>query len=131
MIGGTLGGLWLRAGHRVHFGTRHPDTLHRLVEQAPTLARAGTPGEAAAFGDVVLISVPLLAVADLARSIGTLVVGKPVLDACNAYPGRDGRLATEATSYPGGSSAWVASHLSGAQVVKAFNTVYFRTLQSE
>jgi predicted dinucleotide-binding enzyme len=131
MIGGTLGGLWLRAGHRVRFGTRDPETLRHLVEQAPTLASASTPAGAAAFGDIVLLAVPLLAIPDLGRSVGPLVVGKPVLDACNAYPGRDGSLATQASSYPGGSSAWVASHLSGAHVVKAFNTVYFQTLQSE
>jgi predicted dinucleotide-binding enzyme len=54
------------------------------------------------------------------------VAGKPVLDAGNAIAARDGAAAEEARSL--GTGLWVARHLPGAHVVKAFNTVYFRTI---
>jgi len=57
-IGGTLGVLWAKAGHQVLFSSRHPDELVDLVNRAGASARAGMPREAAAFGDVVLISIP-------------------------------------------------------------------------
>jgi predicted dinucleotide-binding enzyme len=131
MIGGTVGRLWLRAGHQVRFGTRHPEELQGVIQEAPTLASAGTAEDAAAFGDVVLLAVPLAAVPGLGPSIAPFVAGKVVLDASNPYPERDGAVATEATAHPGGCSAWVASHLAGAHVVKTFNTVYFRTLEEQ
>jgi predicted dinucleotide-binding enzyme len=49
----------------------------------------------------------------------------------NPYPQRDGDTAREAVKAGQGSSAWVASQLPGAQVVKAFNTVYFKMLEAE
>jgi predicted dinucleotide-binding enzyme len=131
MIGGTLGGLWHAAGHTVCFGTRHPQALDALVASLGTRARAGHAGDAASFGDVLLLAVPLLAIPDLAREVGSATVGKIVIDAGNAYAQRDGQLATEATQTPNGSSAWVASHFPGARVVKAFNTVYFKVLREK
>ncbi len=130
-IGGTVGRLWVGAGHEVCFGTRHPQGLQGFVAHAGPLARSGTPEEAAAFGDVILLAVPLRAVPDLAKLVGPLVEGKVVLDACNPYPQRDGVMAPEALAHPAGSSGWVASHLPTAHVVKAFNTVYFKTLEAE
>lgn len=131
MIGGTLGRLWHAAGHETYFATRHPDLVGPLVRELGEGAFAGTPREAARWGEVILLAVPLAAIPEVAHAIAPLVDGKVVLDACNAYTGRDGALAEEALGHPGGSSGWVASHLPGARLVKAFNTVYFQTLQEE
>src|SRR5262249_17207715 len=57
-IGGTLAMLWAKAGHEALVLSRHPDQLKDLVRSLGPKARAGTPREAAVFGDVVLISVP-------------------------------------------------------------------------
>jgi len=130
-IGGTVGGLWVAAGHEVRFGTRHPEELKGLVERLGARASAGTPEEAARFGDAVLLAVPLGAVPALGRAIANLVAGKVVLDTSNAYRNRDGAMADAATRHAQGSSGWVASHLPAAHVVKAFNTVYFKLLASE
>jgi hypothetical protein len=35
MIGGTVGRLWAKAGHKVRFATRHPDELRDLVKGVP------------------------------------------------------------------------------------------------
>jgi hypothetical protein len=131
MIGGTVGRLWHAAGHDVRFGTRHPEALERVVAELGARAAAGTPREAATAGEAVLLAVPLYAVPKLAADLEAVLAGKVVLDACNAYPSRDGEAAEAATNHAGGSSGWVAAHLPGAKVVKAFNTVYFKVLASQ
>ena len=54
--GGALGALFVKAGHRVMFSSRHPDTLKGLADELGPLARAGTVAEALDFGDVVMVS---------------------------------------------------------------------------
>ncbi len=66
-IGGTIGGLWVKAGHPVMFASRHPEDLKPLVEKLGPLAKAGTVEQALAFGDAVLIAVPYKAYPDLGR----------------------------------------------------------------
>jgi 8-hydroxy-5-deazaflavin:NADPH oxidoreductase len=131
MIGSTLAKLWVDCGHEVRLATRHPKDLQPLVQKLGARASAGTPAEAAAFGEVVLMAVPLRAIADLARDIAPALTGKVVLDAGNAYERRDGPAAREAASHPEGSAGWAAAFFPGARWVKAFNTVYFKTLASE
>jgi 8-hydroxy-5-deazaflavin:NADPH oxidoreductase len=126
-IGATVGRLWSKAGHQLRFGTRHPAQLAALAAELG--ASAGTPEEAVAFAEVVLLAVPLKAVPDLAKS--ARFSGRVVLDAINAYLQRDGKLAEDALAHPGGSSAWIAEKLAGARIVKAFNSVNFGTLASE
>ena len=93
MIGGTVGGLWAKAGHPVRFATRHPQSLGPLVADAGPNASAGSPEEAARFGEVVFCSVPQGAWPSLALAIAPLVTGKVVLDFANPYPRRDGDFA--------------------------------------
>src|SRR5215468_2268338 len=57
-IGGTIGGLWVKAGHSVFFSSRHPEELKDLVSGLGSLAQAGTVAQAVAFGDVLFIAVP-------------------------------------------------------------------------
>jgi hypothetical protein len=49
-LGGALGTLWVKSGHPVLFSSRHPEQLKGLVDGLGPLARAGTVGEALAFG---------------------------------------------------------------------------------
>lgn len=131
MIGSTLARLWVDAGHEVRLASRHPDNLQPLIDKLGRLASAGTPAEAANFGDVVMLAVPLRAVPDLARSLAPALRGKVVLDTGNAYEQRDGQAAREATGHPQGSAGWAAAMFSGARWVKGFNTVNFKVLESE
>src|SRR6266480_2570352 len=57
-VGGTIGGLWVKAGHPVLFSSRHPDELKHLVAGLGSLAQAGTVPQAIAFGNVLLVAVP-------------------------------------------------------------------------
>jgi predicted dinucleotide-binding enzyme len=131
MIGSTVAKLWVDAGHDVRLATRHPEELATLVARLGTRASAGKPADAAAFGDVVMLTVPLKAIPDLARDLAPLLAGKIVIDTGNAYERRDADIARQATAHPGGSAAWAAALFSGARWVKAFNTVYFKVLETE
>lgn len=82
-IGGTIGGLWVQAGHPVLFSSRHPDELRPL-------AQAGSVAQAIAFADVVLLAVPYKALPEIARDYGRALSGKVVIDATNAFRERDG-----------------------------------------
>jgi hypothetical protein len=130
-IGSTLAKLWADAGHDVIVSSRHPDELTSLVERIGARASAGTPIEAAALGSIVMLTVPLKAVPDVARELKQELDGKIVLDTGNAYPNRDGVTAAEATADAAGSAGWAAAMFPGARWVKAFNTVNFKTLERE
>jgi 8-hydroxy-5-deazaflavin:NADPH oxidoreductase len=127
-IGGTAARLFAAAGHDVAVAnSRGPESLTGLVAELGDRGRAASVEEAAAFGDVVLVAVPLGAYADLSPAPFR---HKIVVDANNYYAGRDGRrdeLEDDTTT----SSELLAAHLDGARVVKAFNTMYFRTLAAE
>ena len=131
MIGSTVAKLWVDAGHEVKIASRHPDALGPLVQLLGSRASAGTSAEAATFGEVVMLTVPLAATPDLAREIASLLAGKVVLDTGNAYEKRDGDAARQATAHPEGSAGWAAAMFPGARWVKAFNTVYFEVLEKE
>jgi len=131
MIGSTLAKLWVEAGHDVRLASRHPEDLRGLVAPLGVRASVGAPADAAAFGDVVMLTVPLRAVPGLARELAPALAGKVVLDTGNAYERRDGDVAREASRHASGSAAWAAAMFPGSRWVKAFNTVYYKTLASE
>ncbi len=68
-IGSLVGRLWVRAGHEVKFSSRHPERLAALASELGAPASVGTPAEAAAFGEVILISVPYARVPGLGQSL--------------------------------------------------------------
>ena len=131
MIGSTLAKLWAEAGHEIVIASRHPEELKPLVDRIGERAVAGTPLEAASLGTVVMLTVPLKALPDVARDLKQEFRGKIVLDTSNAYERRDGAAAVEAAAHIKGSAGWAAAMFPGARWVKAFNTVYFKTLETE
>ena len=128
-IGGTIGGLWVKAGHPVLFSSRHPETLKDLVAGLGSLASAGTVEQAIAFGDVVFIAVPYGALPQIGRDHGAALAGKIVLDAGNAVAGGDGAIAAEAER--DGIGATSQKYLPGARLVRAFNTLSWTIFAQE
>src|SRR6202163_4700378 len=53
-VGSALGGVWAKAGNEVMFASRNLDNDKKLAAEVGASARAGTPQEAAAFGEVIL-----------------------------------------------------------------------------
>jgi predicted dinucleotide-binding enzyme len=128
-IGGTLGSLWVDAGHEVLLSSRHPEQLAELAERLGPRARAGTPLEAARFGEVILISVPYHALPQIGRDFANELAGKVVLETGNPYPSRDGEMAVKARARGTGVSS--AEFLPGVRLVRAFNTIPYYDLRSE
>jgi predicted dinucleotide-binding enzyme len=130
-IAGTVGSLWAKSGHAVRFGTRHPTELEPLLARAGRLASAGTPAEAAHFGEAVFCSVPFGVWPTLAPELAPFLSGKVVLDSANPYPDRDGAFALETIAAGEGAGVPIARLLPSVRLVRAFNSVYFKTLQTE
>lgn len=126
-IGSQLARLAVGQGYNVVMSnSRGPETLQDLVSELGSTARAATPAEAAEAGDVVVVTIPL-------KDIDSIPVeplaGKTVIDTCNYYPERDGRIAKledESTT----TSEMVQALLPESRVVKAFNNIYAEQLTS-
>lgn len=126
-IGGAVARLSVAAGHHVVMSnSRGPQTLTDLVAGLGSLARAASSEDAVAAADIVVLTIPLRAY----QSVPVLpVTGKVVLDTCNYSPERDGRIA-ELDSKSLTSSELIQRHLKDAEVVKAFNNIFFKHLLS-
>jgi predicted dinucleotide-binding enzyme len=126
-IGSTVARLAVTAGHNVVLSnSRGPETLQGLVDELGTGARAGTPAEAGAAGDIVIVTVPLKAYLDVPA--GPLA-GKVVIDTNNYYPERDG-VFPELEDGSTTTGELLQRHLAAAHVVKGFNNIYFPHLAS-
>ena len=120
-VGGTLGSVWVRAGHEVMFSSREIEHDKALAASLGSRAHAGTPREAAAFGDVVMVSVPYRALPEVGKSLADLIKGKVVIDTCNPFVSRDGEIANWAREKGAGLAS--AELLPGARLVRAFNAI--------
>jgi len=118
-LGGTVGSVWVKAGHEVMFSSRHPDELKSMVSKLGDKASVGTVREAAEFGDVLLFAVPYAALPQLGRDLAGLIRGKIVLDACNSSASSSDALTREA--HANGDAVTTAKYLAGANVVRAFS----------
>jgi predicted dinucleotide-binding enzyme len=100
--------------------SRGPATLKDLTEELGPKARAATAAEAGSAGDVVVVTVPLKAIADVPVEP---LAGKIVLDTNNYYFERDGHIEAldrgETTT-----SEMVQAHLPTSRVAKAFNHIF-------
>jgi predicted dinucleotide-binding enzyme len=127
--GGALGLQWAKAGHEVLFSSRNPGNLKDLVAKAGPKARAGTPAEAAKFGDVILIAVPYGELPNVGRDNAALMKGKIVIDVGNPRVDRDGPMAAEALKK--GTGVASAEYLPGVRLVRALNALSFVQVERE
>jgi predicted dinucleotide-binding enzyme len=117
-IGGTVGRLWVQAGHDVMFGSRHPEALQELAARIGHGARVGSVRDVAQFGDVILLAVPWAGVEAALAAAGPLD-GKILIDTTNQF------TPTGLEQFPDGMSAaeWNARRAGAARLVKAYNTL--------
>ena len=128
-IGGTVAGLWVKAGHPVFLSSRHPEELNDTVAKLGPLAQAGSVERAIAFGEVVFVAVPYAALPGIGRDNGNALAGKIVLDACNAVESRDGDITSEVER--NGVGVTSQKYLPGTRLVRAFNTLSYMILARE
>ena len=119
--GGTIGRLWVQAGHEVMFSSRTPSELEPMAKQLGPLASVGTPQQAAEFGSVIFLAVPYNALPQLGRDLAPALRGKIVLDATNPPPDEGNPLSREA--YANGVGETSAKYLPGTRLVRAFSAV--------
>ncbi|MBZ5741157.1 NADPH-dependent F420 reductase [Nocardioides mangrovi] len=120
-IGSAIARRAVAAGYDVVLSnSRGPETLGDLVSELGPHASAATAAEAAAAGDLVVVTIPL-------KSIGAVPVeplrGKTVIDTNNYYPQRDGQIA-ELDDETSTTSELLQAHLPESHVVKAFNNIF-------
>ncbi len=124
-IGKTAADLFARAGHRVAMSnSRGPETLRDTAEELGPNVTAMTAQGAAEFGEVVLEAVPFGKYRELPADI---LSGKILISALNYYPERDGDIDLQGQA----QTELVAKHVSGARVVKAFNTIFWKHLHEQ
>jgi predicted dinucleotide-binding enzyme len=128
-IGGTLARHWVKAGHEVFVSSRHPEELQDLVKELGPKAHAGTPKEAAAFGEVILVSIPYGAMPQIGNDLRAELAGKVILDTSNPNPGRDGAEAAEWQKK--GAGVATAELLHNNRVVRAFNCIGWMSLAND
>lgn len=123
-IGKALARLLAEAGHEVGISnSRGPDTLRDLAHELGHGVRAFSNEDAARFGELVIETIPFGRYMDMPA---VQVEGKIVIDTANYYPERDGQIDLGGLS----ESAFIARHLPGARVVKAFNTISAQHLET-
>ena len=128
-IGGELGKLWTDAGYKVMLSAVDIGPVRQLVAELGANAQAGTPAQAAAYGDVVVISVPYSALPQIGRDYASELKGKVVLDTCNPVLERDGNMAKDALDK--GTGVIDPTYLPGTRLVRAFSTINYKSLASE
>ncbi|MFS7307923.1 NADPH-dependent F420 reductase [Rahnella inusitata] len=116
----------IKAGHQVMLSnSRGPQTLFSLKPMIG--CETGTATEAAIFGEIVVIAVPLTAIAQLPVAE---LAGKAVIDAVNYYPERDGQVA-ELDQQTTTTSEYLAGFLPQSKITKAFNAIQMTDLETD
>ncbi|MDX6917104.1 NAD(P)-binding domain-containing protein [Pectobacterium carotovorum] len=125
-VGRAIAKLAIQTGHQVMLSnSRAPQTLFSL---RPMIGcDIGTPTQAAAFGDIVVIAVPLYAIDHLPTQA---LEGKLAVDAVNYYPERDGKVAVLDTQQTT-TSELLTDTLPGVKIIKAFNAITMTHLESD
>ncbi|MEH2467724.1 NADPH-dependent F420 reductase [Nostoc sp.] len=117
-IGRTVASLAVKQDHQVVLSNSHgPETLASTVMAIG--CKAGTVEEAAKFGDIVVVAIPLKNYQSVPSKP---LSGKIVVDSNNYYPERDGHI-PDLDSKKTTTSELLAEHLPDSKVVKAFNAI--------
>jgi len=126
-MGGGLGRIWAMKGHTVMFSYAHSREKLAAIASSVPHASAGTPAEAAAGSDVILLAVRWSDAPDAIRQAGTLN-GRIVIDCTNPLkPDMSGL----ALGYTTSAAEEIARMAPGARVVKAFNTAFAQVYQED
>ena len=126
-VGGTLGERWAQSGHEIFFGVRNPDSadMKETIGRCAGRASAGSPEQAAAFGEVIVNALPWPATKSALPLLN--LTGKVLLDATNPILPDFSGLEIGTTSSGGEMVAQLAA---GAKVVKIFNTTGFKNMDN-
>jgi 8-hydroxy-5-deazaflavin:NADPH oxidoreductase len=102
--------------------SRGPDTLTEVVDELGARASAGTVAQAA-DADLVVVAIPFIKVPELASEVPDWS-GRVVVDATNQFAQYEPTYSGRVDLGDETGSEWVARHLPGATVIKAFNAMF-------
>jgi predicted dinucleotide-binding enzyme len=119
-IGGNVAGQAVRAGHEVKLSfSRDVSTLDALARDLGDRASTGTPADAVAFGEVVVLSVPWGVISEALEKAGDLSA-RVVIDTTNQF-------GSGPMPPPGQTAAsFNARRMPGARYMGSFNTLTAR-----
>jgi predicted dinucleotide-binding enzyme len=119
-VGGALGQGWAAAGHDIKFGVRDAakPELVALLKNIGARASAASVAEAAAFGEILVLTTPWNGTQAAIESAGD-VAGKIVVDCTNPLKSD---LSGLSLGLDTSGAEQVAQWARGARVVKCFNT---------
>ena len=127
-IGTAIARQAIAQGHDVVLSnSRGPETLAALVTELGEHASAASAQDAAAAGDLVVVTVPFKSYLDVPVEP---LAGKVVIDTNNYYFERDGHY-LELDEGRTSVSEMLAAHLPTSKVVKAFNAIQAAHIVSE
>lgn len=127
-IGSQVARAAITAGYDVVISnSRGPETLADLIADLGPKARAATATDAAAAGDVAVVTVPLKALE--AVPVAPLA-GKIVIDTNNYYFERDGHIASLDDGVDT-VSGLLQAHLPESRVAKGFNHIKFSDITTD
>ncbi len=116
-IGGNCARQAVKGGHEVMLSfSRNPSSLERLAAELGDRASVGSPADAVAFGDLVILSVPWDAIDEALVQAGELS-GKVVIDTTNQFG--SARMPERGQT----AASFNAKRMPGARFVKSFNTL--------
>jgi predicted dinucleotide-binding enzyme len=119
-VGSNLAKAAIAHGYDVMLSnSQGPGSLAGLVHDLGPHARAGTPEQAAAAGDIAIVAIPLTTIDQVPVEP---LAGKVVIATINYFPGRPGHVAeidNGTTTAPG----LLQAHLPTSKVVRAFSMI--------
>ena len=115
-MGASMGKTWASKGHEVLFSySKDQEKLRVVATAAGPKARFGTPADAVAFGEVVLLAVHWASVTDALKAAGP-IRGKVLFSCCNCLkPDFSGLVLGTTTS----AAEEIAKQAQAAKVVEA------------
>lgn len=126
-IGAAIARLAVAADYDVLIAnSRGPESLTDLIDELGPRARAGSVREAAEFGEIPVLAVPLAAYPDLPVDA---FAGRTILSTGNYYPYREGRI-QQLDTLESTTAEYEQALLPDTLVVKVFNNIIFHHIPS-